>query len=554
MEKMIKVVYRNKKTKTFPIGTSFYEISKEFQKYYNYPILVGKVDNKVIDLSEELYQSCAIDFFDRSSVVGNGVYSRSLYFMLVLAVKRVLGQDVNVIIEHSIDKGVYCEIINADIDKPLIDKIENEMKSMNKEELLYTKINASRYDAIRYFKENNREDKVKALKYISNSYVNLYKLDNIYDYFYSEMAYSTKDIDDFKLTFVKDNGFVLSYPDIYNPECTLDYIHHKKMYDAFLDYTKWGRIIGISTAADLNELVSTGGYDNLIRLSEAYYNGQLSRIADDIAQHNDDIKIVLIAGPSSSGKTTTSKKLEVYLQSHGLNTHQISLDDYFLNREDTPKDEEGNYDFESIRAIDIELFNQHLHKLLNKERVLLPEFNFINGTREYKDKWLQLGDNDIIIIEGLHGLNEELTMSIEKKHKYKIYISPLTQLNIDIHNRIHTSDTRKLRRIIRDNKYRGYSAVDTLKMWPSIRKGEEKYIFQYQDEADVIINSAFVYELGVLKTYAEPLLFSVCENDEEYPEALRLINFLRNFLPIPSDNVPNDSILREFIGGSCFKD
>ncbi len=303
----------------------------------------------------------------------------------------------------------------------------------------------------------------------------------------------------------------------------------------------------------MNEIISTGKYDTLIRLSEAYYNSQLSRISDEIAKQKNDIKIVLIAGPSSSGKTTTSKKLEVYLQSHGLKTHQISLDDYFVNREDTPKDEAGNYDFESIKAIDIELFNQHLTKLLSKESVLLPEFNFINGVREYRNKWLQLGDNDIIIIEGLHGLNEELTMSIDKRHKYKIYISTLTQLNIDIHNRIHTSDTRKLRRIVRDNRSRGYKAADTLKMWPSIRDGEEKNIFQYQDDADVIVNSDLIYELGVLKTYAEPLLFSVDENSEAYPEALRLINFLRSILPIPSDNVPNDSILREFIGGSCFK-
>ncbi len=552
MYKTVTVNFRNMISKSFPVGTTLYEVSKNFQKYFNYPILVARVNNDMADLSEKISQNCNIDFYDRSSTVGNSVYSRSLYFMLVLAVKRVLGSSADVIIEHSIDKGVYCEIIGADIDKPMITKIENQMLQIVQEGYLFTKVNVFRYDAIKYFKKLKRMDKVKALKYISNSYINLYRLNDLYDYFYSEMAYSTRDIDDFKLTYLKHNGFVLSYPDIYNPECTLEYVHHKKMYEAFLDYTKWGRILEIDNAADLNELVSTGKYDNLIRLSEAYYNSQLTRVADEIAMRKNDIKIVLIAGPSSSGKTTSSKKLEIYLQSHGLKTHQISLDDYFLNREDTPKDENGNYDFESIRAIDIELFNQHLTKLLDKERVHLPEFNFVTGQREYKNKWLQLGDNDIVIIEGLHGLNEDLTMSIDKKHKYYIYISPLTQLNVDIHNRIHTSDTRKLRRIIRDNKYRGYNASDTLKMWDRIRDGEEKYIFQYQDQADVIINSALVYELGVLKTYVEPLLFSVDENDEVYPEALRLINFLRSFLPVPSDNVPSDSILREFIGGSCF--
>lgn len=554
MDKTITINFRDIVSKSFPAGTTLLEISKSFQKYFNYPVLVARVDNEMADLSEKVNHNCSVDFYDRSSSIGNSVYSRSLYFMLVLAVKRVLGSNTDVIVEHSIDKGVYCEIIGADVDKPIISKIENQMLQIVQEGYLFTKVNVSRYDTIKYFKKLNRKDKVKALKYISNSYITLYRLDDLYDYLYSEMVYSTRELDEFKLTYIRDNGFVLSYPDIYNPECTLDYVHHKKMYDTFLDYTKWGRILEIDNAADLNELVSTGKYDNLIRLSEAYYNSQLSRIADDIYKYKNDIKIVLIAGPSSSGKTISAKKLEIYLQSHGLKTHQISLDDYFHNRDDTPKDENGDYDFESIRAIDIELFNQHLSKLLNKERVLLPEFNFVNGTREYKNKWLQLGDNDILVIEGLHGLNEELTQSIEKKHKYKIYISALTQLNIDIHNRVHTTDTRKLRRIVRDNKYRGYNAADTLKMWPSIRDGEEKYIFQYQDEADIIVNSALVYELGVLKTYAEPLLFSVDENDEVYPEALRLINFLRGFLPIPSDNVPNDSILREFIGGSCFNE
>ncbi len=552
MDKTVVVNFRNMISKSFPIGTTLYEVSKSFQKHFNYPILVARVNNDIMDLSEKLTQNCNIDFYDRSSTIGNGVYARSLYFMLVLAVKKILGNNADVIIEHSIDKGVYCEITGVDIDKPIIEKIENKMHEIVQEGHLFTKINVSRYDTIRYFKKIKRMDKVNALKYISNSYINLYRLDNLYDYFYSEMAYSTKDINDFKLTYIKNNVFVLSYPDIYNPECTLDYVHHKKLFDAFLDYTKWGRVLNISTAADLNKAVSTGKYDDLIRLAEAYFNSQLTRVADEIALRRKDIKIVLIAGPTSSGKTTTSKKLEIYLQSHGLKTHQISLDNYFLNREDTPKDKNGNYDFESIRAIDLELFNQHLVKLLNNEKVLLPEFNFVTGKREYKNNWLQLGENDIIIIEGLHALNEELTMSIERKHKYHIYISPLTQLNIDIHNRIHTSDTRKLRRIVRDNKYRGYSVSDTLKMWDKIRDSEEKHIFKYQDLADVIINSALVYELGVLKTYVEPLLFSVDEDDEVYPEAIRLINFLRSFLPIPSDNVPNDSILREFIGGSCF--
>ena len=550
--KMVKVNYRGIETKEYLEDTSLLEISDSFKKYYNYPILVAKVDNDITGLAEPVTKKSDIDFYDRSSVIGNTIYARSAQFILIVAVKQVLGEGAEVIIEHSIDKGVYCEIKNCDIDKPVLRKIESKMHEIVAEDLKFTKVSVSRIDAIKYFRKKKRMDKVNVLKYISNTYVNLYRLDDVYDYFYGELAYSTKAIDDFKLTYIKDNGFVLSCPDIYNPECTLDYKHHKMLFDTFLDYTKWGRILKISNAADLNEVVSTGKYGDLIRISEAYYNGQLSEIADRVYDNKKNIKIILIAGPSSSGKTTTSKKLEIYLKSKGLRTHQISIDDYFINRDKTPLDEHGERDLESLRAVDIDLLNRHLIKLFDGEKVLLPEYNFMTGEREYRKKWLQIDEDDIIIIEGLHALNEYLTISIPRRNKFKIYISPLTQLNIDNHNHIHTSDTRKLRRIIRDNKFRNYNAADTLKMWEKISYGEERYIFPFQDDADMIINSALVYELGVLKTYAEPLLFSVSENDPVYPEALRLINFLRNFLPIPSEEVPDDSVLREFIGNSCF--
>lgn len=324
------------------------------------------------------------------------------------------------------------------------------------------------------------------------------------------------------------------------------------LFDAFLDYTKLGEVVGISNASDLNEIVSTGKYNDVIQLSEAHYNSQLAKVADIIDSKRGKVKVILLAGPSSSGKTTTARKLSIYLQARGFRTHSISTDDYFLNRVDTPKNQNGDYDFESIRAVDVDLFNKQLVKLLDGEKVLLPEFNFVTGEREYKKNYLQLGENDLIVIEGLHALNDDLTIAIENRNKFKVYISPLTQINIDNHNRIHTTDTRRLRRIIRDNKYRGYNATDTLKSWSKILEGEQQYVFPYQDKADVIINSSLIYELGVLKTYAEPLLFSVNEDDENYPEAIRLINFLRNFLPIPSDDIPMESVLREFIGGSCF--
>lgn len=553
MPRTIKVNYKNLETKEFLTGTSLKKISESFSKYYNYPILIGKVDNNMTELNEPITRSCSIDFYDRSSGVGNSIYGRTAQFLLIVAIKKVLGNDTEVIIENSIDKGFYAKITNEKINKTIIKKIEEKMKEISKTDYIINKVSVSRFDAIKFFKKKKQQDKVKVLKYISNSYINLYRIDDIYDYFYGDLAYSTGQIDDFKLTYIKGEGFVLSYPDTYNPECTLDYVHHEKLFNSFDNFAKWCQTIGISNAADLNEIISQGKYNELIRLSETYYNNQLSNIAEKIYNNKNNVRLVLIAGPSSSGKTTTSKKLEVYLQSKGIKTHQISIDDYFYNRDKTPRLPNGELDTESLNAVDVTLFNKHLTKLLEGETVELPEYNFLLGKREYNGKKLKIGKDDMIIIEGLHGLNDDLTLSIERKNKYKIYISALTQLNVDNHNRIHTSDTRKLRRIIRDNKYRSYNSSTTLKMWKTIREGEEKFIFPYQDDADVIVNSALVYEMGILKTYAEPLLFSVEETDENYPEALRLINLLRNILPIPSDDVPKDSVLREFIGGSCFK-
>lgn len=552
MAKQIKINYQNE-VYEFDAGTTLLEISKTFKRYFNYPILVGKVDNNITSLNEPITRSATVEFYDRSTDLGNGIYGRTAQFLLIVAVKKLLGEDVEVIINHSIDKGFYCEIIGYDIDKPIIKKIAEKIKELSEEDFIINKVSVSRFDAIKYFKKKKQEDKVRVLKYISNTYINLYRIDDIYDYFYGELAYSTNQIDDIKLTYIKNNGFVLSYPSVYNPECTLDYVHHDMLFRTYLDFTRWGEILEIENAADLNEIISTGTSDELIRLSETYYNQQLARIADTIYNEKNNIKLVLIAGPSSSGKTTTSKKLQIHLQSKGIKTHQISIDDYFYNRGDTPRLENGELDTESLNAVDLTLFNKHLSNLLAGETVELPEYNFILGKREYKGKKLKIGQNDMIVIEGLHGMNDDLTISVERKQKFKIYISPLTQLNIDNHNRIHTSDTRKLRRIVRDNKFRGYGAGVTLNMWKQIREGEEKYIFPYQDDADAMINSSLVYEIAVLKTYVEPLLFAVEEADPVYPEALRLINFLRNFLPMPSEDVPNDSVLREFIGGSCYK-
>lgn len=553
MGKKINVNFRGLETKEFDAGITLFEIANEFKKFFDYPILVGKVDNHITCLTESITKNCSIDLYDRSSSLGNEVYGRTCQFLIVIAAKKLLGNDADVMIHHSMDKGFYCEIEGIEINKDTIHELENKMIEIIKQDLIIQKVSVSRYDAIKYFKGKKQVDKVNVLKYISNSYINLYRIDDVYDYFYGELAYSTGQINDFKLTYIKDNGFVLSYPSTQTPECTLDYVHHQMLFDTFLEYTKWGELVEISNAADLNRVIATGKYDDFIRLSEAYYSNQLSMVADQIYDKKNDVRMVLIAGPSSSGKTTTSKRLEVFLQAKGFRTHQISIDDYFYDRDKTPVMENGELDTESLNAVDVTLFNKQLTQLLEGKKVELPEYNFILGKREYKGKKLQLKDNDIIIIEGLHGLNDDLTISIDRKNKFKIYISPLTQLNVDNHNRIHTSDTRKLRRIIRDNKFRSYDAEHTLQMWDNIRIGEEKYIYPYQDDADAMINSSLLYEISVLKIYAEPLLFSVPENSPMYPEALRLINFLRNFLPMPSDQIPNDSVLREFIGGSCFK-
>ena len=553
MTKKFKVNFRNIKTLEFEEGTSYKEIAECFKQYFNFDILAAKVDNNIVDLSDTLTKKCNIDFFDRSTETGNRVYARSARFILVLALRSVLGKDVDLITEHSMDHGVYCTIKGANINKEIVMKLTKEMKEIIKENYLFTKLSVSRLDAIKYFKKVNKLDKVNVLKYISNTYINLYRINDMYDYYYGKMAYSTGQINDFKLTYIKENGLVLSIPDIINPECTLDYTHHEKVFNKFEEYTKWGGVLGIENAADLNKVVSKAEVCELVNLAEAHYDGQLAKIAEDIAASKKQIKVVLIAGPSSAGKTTTSKKLDIYLRSKGFITHPIALDDYFTDMDKRPLDKNGKPDFESINAVDTDLFNKQLTQLLEGKKVSLPTFNFILGKREFNGNYLQLGEKDIIIVEGLHALNDQLTMSIDKDQKYKIYISPLTQLNIDNHSHIHTSDIRKLRRICRDNKTRGFGARETLRMWPDIKAGERENIFRFQDSVDTVVNSSLIYEIGVLKTYVEPLLFNVEEDDPEYPEALRLINFLRNFLPIPSDDVPSDSVLREFIGGSCFK-
>ena len=552
-EKNVKVTYNKLDVKEFPIGTTLKQISKNFINNYDYDILVAKVDNDISELSDIVTKNCEVNFYDRSSYIGYSAYTAGATFMMIIAVKRLFGDSTEVIVQHSIDKGVFCSIEGVEHDEEIVSDIEHEMHKIAREDHLFKKVSVSRVDAIKYFKKKNRMDKVNVLKYISNTYINLYKLDDVYDYFYTKMPYSTRQINDFKLTLIDERGFVLSWPTMLNPECTLDYNHHPYIFEAFQECGELGNKLDVCNAADLNRVVSYAQIDELIRLSEANYNRQLFDITNEIYENRKKIKLILLAGPSSSGKTTSAKRIKTYLESRGIRVIQLSTDDYFVNKADTPRNEKGEYDFESLKCVDLELFNKQLMELMDGKKVKIPTYNFLTGLREYNKRYAQLGEDDIIIVEGIHALNETLTMSIDRKNKYKIYISPLVQINIDNHSHIHTSDLRKLRRIIRDSRTRGFGAAATLAMWGSIQRGEQLNIYPYQDDVNAVINSSLIYEIGVLKTYVEPLLFCVNEDDPVYPEALRLINFLRNILPIPSDNVPPDSVLREFIGGSCFE-
>lgn len=552
MQREINVTYNDSQIGVL-VGTTLKELSDKYMRDFKYEILISKVDNDIVELGDTLTKKCKVQFYDRSSSLGHSVYSASANFILILAVRNILGDNAKIIFQHSLDNGVFCEIENVNITKSIVKKIEEEMQRIVEIDYKFEKYSVSRTDAMKYFNSRKEYDKVSVLKYISNTFINLYRVNDLYDYFYGRLAYSTGQINDFKLTYIKDNSLVLSIPTICNPEYTLDYVHHEKVSQTFLHLEAISKRFNLTHASDLNRIVSRAEVSELILNSENYYDAQLNKTAEEILKRG-NVRLVLLAGPSSSGKTTTSKKLMNNLRCRGAHVVQISVDNYFVDKEKTPLGPDGNYDFESLYAVDVKLFNKHLIDLMNGEKVQLPTYNFVTGKREYKGNYIQLRDDDIMIVEGIHCLNDELTKAIDKQYKYKIYISPLVDLNIDNHNHIHTTDIRKLRRIVRDSKTRGHGALETLKMWPSIRNGEEKNIYPFQDEADKVINSSLMYEIGVLKTYVEPLLFCVNEDEEVYPEALRLINFLRNFLPIPSDDVPIDSVLREFIGGSCYKD
>ena len=547
MEK-VKVTYLGK-SYLYPRDITLEDISKDFQKNYLETIIMAEVNGRPCELNYKVTDDVTVDFFDLTSPTGNRVYESGLIFVLEKACLNMLNSEIEV--KYSIDKGIYIKTYKK-ITKEDLDKVSREMKEIVKRDLPIQKNLVNRLEAIEYYKSTKSYDKVNVLKYSVNTNVNLYRLMDIYNYFFSYLPVSTGALKEFKLTYIDQNSFVLRYPNIYYLNKIPVYKHHDKLFNEFKKYDEWSEKLGIENVSSLNSRVTKGNVDDIVLLSENIQNNSLFRIAETI-YNNKKLKLILLAGPSSSGKTTTSKKLELFLKGFGLNPIAISIDNYFVDRDKTPRLPDGSYDFESLNSINVELFNKNLKDLLDGKEVTLPVYNFITGKSELSDESIKLGEKEILIVEGLHALNEELTYSIDKKNKYKIYLCPLTVLSLDNHNRIRTTDNRLLRRIVRDNRTRGYSASDTLSSWGKVREGEEKYVFPFQDEADVIFNTSLIYELGVLKTYAEPLLYSVEESDPMYKEAVRLLNLLKNILPISNDYIPVDSIVREFIGGGYFK-
>lgn len=547
MEK-VKVTYLGK-SYLYPRDITLEDISKDFQKNYLETIIMAEVNGRPCELNYKVTDDVTVDFFDLTSPTGNRVYESGLIFVLEKACLNMLNSEIEV--KYSIDKGIYIKTYKK-ITKEDLDKVSREMKEIVKRNLPIQKNLVNRLEAIDYYKSTKNYDKVNVLKYSVNTNVNLYRLMDIYNYFFSYLPVSTGALKEFKLTYIDQNSFVLRYPNIYYLNKIPVYKHHDKLFNEFKKYDEWSEKLGIENVSSLNNKVTKGNVDDIVLLSENIQNNSLFKISETI-YNNKKLKLILLAGPSSSGKTTTSKKLELFLKGFGLNPIAISIDNYFLDRDKTPILPDGSYDFESLNSINVELFNRNLKDLLDGKEVTLPVYNFITGKSELSDESIKLGEKEILIVEGLHALNEELTYSIDRKNKYKIYLCPLTVLSLDNHNRIRTTDNRLLRRIVRDNRTRGYSASDTLSTWGKVREGEEKYVFPFQDEADVIFNTSLIYELGVLKTYAEPLLYSVEESDPMYKEAVRLLNLLKNILPISNDYIPVDSIVREFIGGGYFK-
>lgn len=552
MKQLIQIRCKNnKKTQNVPIGSTLSEIFRELNLKMDYGPLSVKVNNKVEGLHYRVYHNKDIEYLDIKSASGARAYTRTLFFILCKAVHD-LWPTAEVVIDIPVSNGYYCDI---NIGRP-ITQFDAEAVKQRMQKLIDDAIPISRHEStteevIDMFTELGMTSKVKLLKSVGRLYTTYYEIDGYKDYYYGTLLTNTRQLYLFGLEKYYD-GLLLRIPSREDPSRLGELVRQDKMFDIFKEHHRWQKILGISTVGDFNEAVKKGMSTDLINISEALQEKKISQIADMISMRR-GVKVVLISGPSSSGKTTFCKRLSIQLLTCGIKPIQISLDDYFVHREDTPKDEKGDYDYESLYALDIPLLNKQLNALFAGEEVELPKYNFQTGRSEKSGHKLKMNDDNVLVVEGIHALNPELTAQIPEEQKFRVYASALTTILLDTHNYIPTTDNRLLRRIIRDYKYRGVNAMETIRRWPSVRAGENKWIFPYQENADVMFNTAMLFELAVIKSQAEPLLELVPENVDEHAEAYRLLKFLKYIAPIPNRQLPPTSLLREFLGGSSFK-
>lgn len=549
---MVKVIVEGKEH-LYDEGIKYEIVAKEFQKSFQDTIALVVVNGKIRELMKRLEKDCTIEFLTTESSIGHKTYVRTAVMLLMKAIQDVMGQGStnHVKVEFTIGAGYYCSFNHGfHMTDEQIGRVKERMHELVEADLMITKKSYHVDDAMALFEKLGMQDKIKLFRYRRSSSVNVYCLGDYYDYFYGYMMPSTSYVTEFDVI-PYENGLMLVLPYNNEPLSEDTFQPRHKLFESLVYSTRWNNQMGIDTVGDLNEKICSGNVQDMILVHEALQERRIGEIASEIASRK-GVKFVMIAGPSSSGKTSFSHRLSIQLKTYGLKPHPIALDNYYVDHSETPLDENGNPDYECIEALAVDLFNQDMLRLLNGETVEMPRFNFKTGKREYNGNMLTLGEEDILVIEGIHGLNEKMSYSLPAESKFKIYISALTSLNVDDHNRIPTTDGRLIRRMVRDARTRGASAQHTIRMWPSVRRGEEKYIFPYQEEADVMFDSALIYELAVLKQYAEPLLFSIQKGEPEYFEAKRLLKFLEYFLTIPNDDLPNNSLCREFVGGSIF--
>ena len=523
-------------------------VADRFKDYYEDDIILGIVNGRLRELNKKIKSDCELSFVTTADRDGRRTYRRSVVLLLQRAIYDVYGSMTQLHVMHSLGEGYYCQLEKS-VTEHDIDRIVCSMYSFVEKDLPITKHSEKTQYAEQLFKGKGQHDKERLLHYRRSSRVNLYELDGVVDYFYGFMAPSTGMLKYFDIV-PYESGFVLLFPGA-NSRSVEPLVTSNKLFHTLDDSREWSKMLGIGTIGSLNDAIAAGRGQEIMLLQEALMEQKIGNLAAQIAS-DDKKKFVMIAGPSSSGKTSFANRLSIQLIAKGRKPHPLSLDDYYVDREFCPKNPDGSFDFECLESIDIKLFNEDMNRLLKGEAVDMPSFNFKTGKREYRGRKLTLGADDILVIEGIHGLNDRLSQLIPPEHKFKIYISALTQLNIDEHNPLSTTDERLIRRIVRDARTRGTNAMETIAMWPSVRKGERENIFPFQEQADVMFNSALVYELAVLKVYAEPLLFGIERDCPEYLEAKRLLKLLDYFLPMPADGIPNNSLLREFVGGSCF--